>query len=323
MAIAKGAKGRLLIDFESIYGQDPTTKNAILVPFNSESIRASQNLTEPNTLRDNLNKVPPIVGNVDVGGDITIPLDLINIGYWLKALLNSPTTTGTDDGSGGTTAPYTHVFKVPSDDIPSLVIEKGFTNLGRYFKYNGCKINSFRLDFGGDGELTAGISIVGKDETSSSSSYSNSPTEENFIRLNNFQASILIDGAEEGSITSGSINITTNLDTSVFTIKDGGKRGVLPVGLFDVNGTLTAFFQDMTLLDKALNGTESSITVKFTKDADNYLQFDFPEVQFERTSPAIDGPAGIKVDLSWRAYYDDNSDATSLKVTLVNDKSAY
>ncbi len=322
MAIAKGSKGRLLIDFETTYGQDPSTKNAILVPFNSESINASQNLIEPNTIRGNLNKVAPIRGNLDVGGDITVPLDLINIGYWLKALLNSPDTTGTDDGAGGTTAPYTHVFKIP-DEIPSLVVEKGFTDIGQYFKFNGVKVSSFRLDFGGDGELTAGISVVGKDVANSTISYSDSPTEEQFIRFNNFQATVLVDGSEENSVTAGSINISTNLDTSIYSIASGGKRGELPVGLFDANGTLTVYFQDMTLLNKAINGEECSLKVKFEIDASKSLEFYFPEVIFERKTPEVSGPAGIQVDLNWRAYFDDNSEETSVKVTLVNDKASY
>jgi len=323
MSIAKGSKARLLIDFESSYGQDPSTKNAILVPFNSESINASQNLTEPNTIRGDLNKVAPIRGNVDVGGDITIPLDLINIGYWLKALFGAPQTTGTDDGQGGTTAPYTHVFKVPDSDIPSLVVEKGFTDIGKYFKFSGIKINSFALGFGGDGELTASIGVVGKDVTVSGTTYSSSPTKEDFIRFNNFQASVEVNGSVEDAVTEGNINISTNLDTSIYTLSSGGKRGELPVGMFDVTGSITIFFKDITLLEKAINGDECSLKVKFIIDDKKSLEFYFPEIIFERQTPEISGPEGVKVGLNWRAYFDNNSENTSVKVTLVNDKNGY
>ena len=37
-----------------------------------------------------------------VAGSVVVPVDLINIGYWLQMLLGDPTTTGAD--------PYTHVY---------------------------------------------------------------------------------------------------------------------------------------------------------------------------------------------------------------------
>lgn len=51
---------------------------------------------------------------IELTGDAVVPLDLTNIGHWLRMLLGSPTTTGTTD--------FTHVFKSGSNThrVPQL-----------------------------------------------------------------------------------------------------------------------------------------------------------------------------------------------------------
>lgn len=315
MAIAKGSKGQLLLDFETTYNQDPTTPAGVLLPFNNESIVAQQNLTNPATITGSRNPVQPIKGNTDVSGSITIPVDQIATGYWIKALFGSPNTT---DNLNGT---YTHVFTV-SETQPSLVIEKGFTDIGQYFKYNGCKINQFSMDFGGDGELTASIDIVGSKETVSSTPYNSGASKPSFIRFNNFQATIEEGGSVIGDITEGNFAISANLDTELYTIGNQGTRGDLPEGVLNITGSITVLFKDMSLLNKAINTTESSIKIKFS-DGTHYIEFYFPEIIYNRNSPTISGPNGVLVTLNWQAYYKDNADSTSCKITLLNTKSAY
>jgi hypothetical protein len=89
-----------------------------------------------------------------------------------------------------------------------------------------------------------------------------------------------------------------------------------------VTGSITALFQNDTLLDKGINNTESSLMLKWTSGTSS-LQLDVPELIYEPASPTVNGPAGVRVTLNYRGYYANGGDATALKATLVNTVASY
>ena len=57
----------------------------------------------------------PIRDAVNVDGDVVIPMDAENLGFWLKAIFGQPVTTGT--------TPRTHTFQSGGFTLPSMAIE--------------------------------------------------------------------------------------------------------------------------------------------------------------------------------------------------------
>lgn len=315
MAQAKGVKAQLLgAVAETTYGSDPVSVSAIVLPINSSAIRGAQNINAPATIRNNRNPVQPFLGNINVAGDVVIPVDLVNMGWWLKMFFGAPTTTGA-------TSPYTHVFKVPSA-LDSWVFEQGYTDVGKYQKFNGCKVKSIAFKFGGDGELTASISITGSKETLGNSSMDSSPDTETFTRLNQFQAAIEEGGSAVATVKELELTLSNELDEDTYVIGGAGIRGSLPEGLCQVSGRIKAMFEDWTLYNKAVNGTESSLKVTLTSGSYSLVLY-APEILYARNAPGIETPGGIWMDAPFQGYYDNNADATVLKATLVNTKAAY
>jgi len=312
MPQAKGFMGRLCVDFESAFGVSPSTKAPKSLPFNSISLGAQQSLIDVATIQATRNPQAPGMGRISVDGSIVIPMDLTAIGYWFKGMFNSATVTGT--------GPYTHTWKV-SNTQPSMVIEKGFTDINQYFLYNGCKINGFRFSFGGDGELTATIDIMGAIETLSGTQYA-APTAVALDRINNFQATLKEGGATAANVLSGEINLNFGLDGSQYTVGTSYSRGDIPEGLLNITGTIKALFQDATLINKGINGTESSFELIYTSGTKS-LSIKLPEIQFERPNVQIEGPAGIAVDLPFRAFYNNDAGNSAVIVTLVNSIASY
>ena len=94
MAQAKGSAAQVLIDFETTYGADPTSKIGYSMPFNYPfDLKASRPLKQAGTHRGNRNAAMPFYGNRDVRGSATVPVDRIATGYWLRALLGAPNTS--------------------------------------------------------------------------------------------------------------------------------------------------------------------------------------------------------------------------------------
>ena len=314
MSQAKGSQAQLLGAVkETTYGSDPASISAVNLPINSSAIKKTRNLITPATIRGRRDAVQPAQGNTNVAGDVVVPVDLINIGYWLQMLLGDPTTTGTD--------PYTHTFKV-GDSIDSWVLEQGYTDIAAYQKFNGCKANTFSMKVGGDEELVATIGILGASGTTGTSSMDSSPTTESFTRLNNFQASIKEGGSTIATCKEAEFEINNNLDPDVFVIGEGGVRGSLPEGTVNVTGRLMVMFENWTLYNKAVNATETSLEIALTSGSYG-LTFTINELLFEENAPGIETPGGIWLELPFQAYYDDHADDSIVVVELVNSKSAY
>lgn len=313
MPQAKGYKAQLIAGFENVFGQTPATPNGVKLPINTSQLKSKQNMIETNTITSRRDPVKPGKGNIDVSGSVVIPVDEVGIGYWLKAMFGSPETTGT-----GT---YTHVFK-PSDNQPSLVLEQGFTDINVYEQFNGCKISKFTINLGGDGELTSTIDIMGAKEGSAAVSFDPSATEIDLIRFDNFQASIEEGGATVACVVNTGLTVEFGLAGDVYALGGQGVRSEIPEGMLKISGNIKAFFENASLLQKAIQGRESSLVMKLANGAHS-LEFRLPQIVYERNAPGIEGAKGVLIDLPFRAYYTDNSYDTSIVATLINDQALY
>lgn len=314
MTQAQGYRGQLGMDFETTYNTTPAVPNGIAIPIQSCKINSKQNLSDDKTIRGRRDPAQPSMGNVDVSGNVAVPVDEIAIGYWLKAMFGAPTTTGSAD-------PYTHVFK-PGLTQPSLVLEQGFTDIGQYFLFNGCKVGKFSLNFGGDGDLSASIDVMGGKQTISSTSFDSTLTAITLKKFSNFQASVTEGGSNLATVTKADITIDMGLDGDTYVLGSNGFRGSVNEGIISVSGTITALFDSVTLLNKAIAGTTSSLALKLTSGTHS-LEFKVPELMYERSTPSIDGPKGVMVDLPFKAFYKSSVDNAVVVATLVTSQATY
>ena len=315
MSQAKGMRARLLLDFEDSYGVSPAVKSGRVIKFNSESLSASQEAEEPATITGRRDSVEPILGNIDVSGSLTLPAELISMGLVMKGLFGAPETAA--DGSL-----YRHVFKT-SAEPPSMVIEKGLTDIGAYFLYNGCKVSGFEMTVGGSGELTASVSIIGGKRTLNTESYDDAPVNLPFVRLQNFKASIHEGGVLIGNVSSFSVNINPNLENDKYAIGGDGFRTELPEGLLSVSGSISTFFRDVSLLEKAVNSATTSLKLSFDAGVKGSFELLFPEVRLEQKDPEVSGPGGIMATFNWKAHYEASAEGSSVVATLINEIEEY
>lgn len=319
MSEEKRFKTQLLMEYETAYKTAPSTASAVKLPFNSLDLMPRRAIQQPGTIRSTRNPTTPFRGNIDVSGNAVVPIDLACIGYWLKGLMGNPTTTGSQ-------APYTHVYKIGTTALPSMILDKGFTVSGLYYKYEGVKVNTMAVTFGGDGELTATFGLIGAKETKGTSAYDASPSDLTSIatRFENFEAAVTEGGSSIATLTQVTLNISNNLDGSVYCLGDNGERSYLPEGQMAVTGSITGIFADDSLLLKGRNFTESSLVVTLT-DGTYSLAFNIGELVYEHTSPGIPGPGSetIMQTLNFTGYYQNDADVSTIMITLVNATASH
>lgn len=312
---AIGVYAKLLVCPEESFKVLPATTDgkAYTMPFNSVSLAANQNTSDPATITGRRDAVEAIYGNISNEGDIVVPLCARNIGVWLALAFGNPTTTSVGGGK------YKHIFKA-SQTQPSFAVEKVFNN-GVILKSIGCKVSQLQFSFGGDGELTATISVVGCNETEEEQEFA-SPKKINMLRYNNFQSSLLIDNAEQQVATEVSCNIDFGIDTEGYAIGGNGYRVRANEGIIKPSGSVTAFFDDNTYLQKALNSTEMALEIDLNSQG-NKLQLIMPEVKLNYSTPGIEGATGISQQFDYNAYYGDNDQDACVVFVLTNDVEKY
>lgn len=100
MARARGANAILAAAFESTYGTPPAS-GFVQLPFVSAALGEEQKLIANDLLGLGREPQAPVLDVIVNEGDIVVPVDLRNFGYWLKLLFGAPTTTiGATNASG-------------------------------------------------------------------------------------------------------------------------------------------------------------------------------------------------------------------------------
>jgi len=321
MAQVRGVKAQLSCASESTF-KTLGTLNPQVIPIVSESIKASRDLVSSAIIRGNRNPYQPVLGQKEISGDITTYLSPY-LGKLFYHLLGGKASTGT-------TIPYTHTLTV--SDLPTgLTIQKAFSDVGQYFVYKGCKINSMKITARPTGFVETTFSIMGADMALYTSSQITAPTDYTQSNVGGsftgYTISLNEGGSSLGIGTEVDLTIENNLDGSVFVINGTGTRYSIPEGLVKVSGTLRALFESETLLNKAINGTESSLALTFqhgTGDGtanNEKLIITVDELIYKPQDPVISGPAGIMLELAFEGYFQNGSSSSAVSFTLVNTQT--
>lgn len=318
---AMGVYGQTMIDFETSFNVVPTPTAGKIIPFITNQVNSKQSLIKSKVISGVRSEAQPAYGNTDVSGTLTTPVDLASIGYWLKALIATPTNSTNASGVAGTD--YTHVFKLGTASLNSMIIDRLVGS--DHFIYHGCKLDTFKMSVGGDTEIEAQMDYIGCASTVGPTAYDPAPTTIlQTSKLNQFMASITIGGtAATGVIQSGDFTINNNLDKNGYTVGSSGYRSQITEGLCGVSGAFKVLFEDLTFLNYGINQTTTSIAISWTISATKSLTFLFPEVNFSRSDALITGPGGVVVDLSWEGFWQSDSNDSAVVITLNNQIASY
>ena len=299
-------------------------KEGRIFAFNSEGLGMSRNLITSKAIRTSRQPQMPSLGKKEVAGNIVMELHPAMI-MLFKHLL------GTYSVAGGA-APYTHTFKIGSSLPVGLTIDKVFDDISQVIRENGCKINSMGFSSPDEGPIPVTFDLMGAKESADADGlpFDSDPVDKGFSPFDAFQASIKQGGSSLGTVTAFDIKIENNLDGSVYVFDGTGERHSMPAGKVKVSGSLEVLFEDLTLYNLALNNTETSLEIIFTKGdglggsaGNEKLTISFDEIKFGAESPKVAGDAGVKLSLPFEAYYDNDADASAVVMTLLSPLATY
>lgn len=312
MARAYGANASLLAAFEPTYGTTPTGDFG-KIPFVSTTLGSEQGLIANDLIGLGRDPSAPIRDVIKVEGDILIPIDLRNIGMWLKALLGSPVSLGD--------TAHTHTFVSGNSGLPSLSLETGLPDIPAYFLASGVMANSLQVKFARSGAADATLGLIAQGEVKRTASADVTPTTLPITRFNQFQGSIKKNGQALGNVVAAQLTYSNNL-ARIETIRSDGKIEGADPTVASLTGNLEVRFADTELIDAATNNTPLELTFSYVIDATKSLTFIAHEVYLPKPKLSISGPGGIQATFDWQAAKN-TAAGHMLTVQLVNDVVAY
>tara|TARA_R100000541_G_scaffold976_1_gene4852 strand:+ start:4427 stop:5236 length:810 start_codon:yes stop_codon:yes gene_type:complete len=242
-------------------------------------------------------------GNRQVAGDIVV--DLRDGDY--DTLLESALLSVFDGAT----------YRLKVGVIPTfLSIEDFAADIDQARLFTGCSVSTLAITLAPNQMVTTTFGMVGKDMTISG-------TEKTQTAASGAQPF----DAYSGAISIGNVGnavasaIVTSLDftlTNSFAptfVIGSDSAPSLEYGRAEVEGTMTVYFEDASLINRFLNETESAIQVSVDDPTGaNAYTFDFPRVKINSADVGVDGPTSRMVTMSFVALRDSTL-LTNLQIT--------
>lgn len=312
MALGFGANARLIAAYEAVYGTPPA-ENYHRLGFSRHALSAHQQLIDNDLLGEGRDPAPAQLGAVTCDGEIVVPCDARQIGFWLKGLLGEPTTTGA--------GAFSHSFRSAAAEIPSLALQAISPDVPLRRTHVGARVDTFTLPLRRDGLTTATLAMVAQGEQTDAADRDDTPILYAPLRFGAFQGTVRKDGAALGRVVSAEIVYRNNLDRIETIRPDGLIDGAEPT-VAACTGNIVVRFDGTTLLDAAVAGTLIELEFGYVRDASTSLTFTLHDAVLSRPSLPIEGPAGIQVTFEFRGAKDP-AVGRMLTAVLKNDIPTY
>lgn len=192
----------------------------------------------------------------------------------------------------------------------SFSVEAQFNDITQFQVFTGVKVAGFAISLQPDAIPTLKLDLMGKDASVSGSSLGAATDVDVTQPCDTYSGSIKEGGAAIAIVTAAEINGKWNrADTPVL-----GSASIqsIEAGRFNVDGKITAYFQDATLYNKFLNETQSSLEFTLQDPAGNNLAIRIPACKFMGGTKPVSGDSLIMLDMPFTGFLDSVSGKSML-----------
>lgn len=312
MTILQGSRSSLSYIAETTFGTTPSTPTFIEIPYTTHSLNLTkQRVSGTDIQADRMLRVDRH-GNRSAGGDIVVDL--------------RGTTTGAGNYDPFIESAFmntfsTNVLKIGTTmktfSIEDSALDTSSTDAFRLF--TGMGVSSMAISIKPNSMVQSTFSFAGKDMAASLTTAATTLTAAAVNKpFDAYSGTIKISDAGG---TLASIAIITGID---FTIDNAfnptyvigsATTPQLEYGMATVEGTITAYFEDISLINRFLNETETAFEVQVdSPDTTAGMTFLFPRVKINAADVPVSGTGSRVITLPFVALYD-TTEATSIKLT--------
>ena len=305
MAFAQGSRSALRYIAETAYGTTPASPTFAELPIKTHSLNLTKERLEGNDIQ--ADRMPRVDrhGNRSAGGSIEVDLRKGDFDEFLEsAFMNS---FSTDTLKIGTTPLF-------------MSIEDAALDISEFRLFTGMTVSTATFSIAPNQMVNTTFDMVGKNMAQGSSTASTGGTPSAISTnapFDSYNGSIF----EGGVATADELGIVTSLEFSVtnsfaptFVIGDD-TAPQLEFGRAVVEGTMTVYYENETLINKFLNETESELQVEVDDPTgSNPYTFYFPRVKYNGADVPLANPQSRIITLPFVSLYD-GTEGSNLTLT--------
>lgn len=307
MPLSQGSRSRLSAASESAFGVLPTSPAFQTIPFKTHSLDLSKERLQGQDIRGD--RMPNVDrhGNRTAGGSIEVDLRRGAYDTFLESALFNTFDTN-DELIVGTTPRF-------------MTLEDAALDITQFRQFSGMAVNTATINIAPNQMVQATFEMVGKDMVQAQATAGAPSAAANFEPFDSYNGALFEGGTGTGDaiciVSALQFSITNSLAPSFVILCEGNRdtAAQLEFGEAIVEGTMTAYYEDETLIDKFLDETETSlaVTVDDPTQANGYT-FYMPRVKYNGASVPVANPQSRFIELPFIALFD-AGEATNLKIT--------
>jgi hypothetical protein len=199
----------------------------------------------------------------------------------------------------------------------SATFERAFGDITKYGVFTGCMVDSLSLTVPSNGMVTGKVGLIGKNalpisgtplDATPTASQTNSP-------FDGFTGEVKEGGTTNAVVTSVSLDLKNSLDPA-FVLGSNIAAAITP-GRSNLTGTLSAWFDSETMLNKFINETESSLEFTLGNGTTKSYTFLVPRIKYSGGgSVQVSGEGRIALSMPWQALYH-TSTGSNIQITRI------
>lgn len=310
MAFSQGAQTRLSIAAETSFGVLPsgTGQPAFSVlPIKTHSVNLVKERVQGADILSGRMASVDRHGNRTVSGNLEVDLRRTDYDRLLESAFFN--TFAANVINIGTTPQF-------------FALEDGALDISQFRRFSGCAVNTATFNLAPNQLVQTTFDIVGRDMVQASASLDAAHTSASGnAPFDSFNGAVFEGGlgpADDICIVSALTFSIANDMTPAFVLlceANGSRAAQMQFGMATVEGTMTVYYQDATLINKFLNETETSLSVTVDDPAGvNSYTFYFPRIKYNGASVPLADPKSRFIELPFVALKD-SSTGTSLRLT--------
>jgi hypothetical protein len=315
MPFAQGSRTRLSYIEEVTFGTTPAGDFTEL-PFTTHTLMLGKERVQGQDIQTD--RIPRIDrhGNRTVEGEIVADLRNGNYDALLESLMfstwDASPSSAPDELKVGTT-------------LKTFTFEDYMADIDQARLYTGCAVNQATFSMAPNQMVTVTYEIIGKQgtigatEKTTTSAAVNAPFDaySGDFRIADHDGSL----AAISSVTSLEFTVNNNLGPTFVIGEETTPQ--LEYGRCEIEGTITAYIEDATLINRFIDETETEfdITVNDPSGSNEY-RFYFPKVKINSAETPVENPQSRLVTMEFVALYDDSASGEDSNLVIYRPDSS-
>lgn len=308
MPFAQGSRSRLTVANEASFGVLATSPSFSTLPVRSHSLTLTKERVTGTDILGNRMQGVDRHGTRAVSGSIEVDLRRGDYDTLLESAFFGTFNTN-DQLNIGTTPRY-------------LAFEDAALDITQFRQFSGCLVNTATFSLANNQMVQATFDIVGRNMLQAGTSWDATPdAPDGYEPFDNFNGVLLEGGVGTDDdlciVTALQFSISNDVAPSHVILCESNvdRAAAMSFGQATVEGTMTVYYENATLINKFLNETESelSVTVDDPTGANGYT-FYFPRIKYNGANVPVANMKERFIELPFVALLDSGT-GTSLRLT--------